>query len=92
MHANQVPAPVLGLSSCLSPEPRASLWGFPGVRDRATCGCQRDRHSPKRSVFKEAPVMPFALEPCPGDGHLGGSRTRARSAPWCPRLVVFLHL
>lgn len=47
---------------------------------------------PKRSVFKEAPVMPSALEPCPGDGHLGGSRTRIRSAPWCPRSVVFLHL
>lgn len=46
----------------------------------------------KRSVFKEAPVMPFALEPCPGDRHLGASATRTHSAPWCPRMVIFLHL
>ena len=92
MHANQVPAPVLGLSSRLSPEPRASLWDSPGSDTGPRVGFRGTDIFPKRSVFKEAPVMPSALEPCPGDGHQGGSRTGIRSATWCPRSVVFLHL
>lgn len=81
-----VSAPV----SALSPGPHSGE--SPGSETGPRAGVRGTDISPKRSVFKEAPVMPFALEPCPGDGHLGGSRTRARSAPWCPRLVVFLHL
>ena len=81
-----VSAPV----SALSPGPHSGA--SPGSDTGPRVGFRGTDIFPKRSVFKEAPVMPSALEPCPGDGHQGGSRTGIRSAPWCPRSVVFLHL
>lgn len=81
-----VSAPVSALS--LGPHSGDPLASEAGLR----VGFRGTDILPKRSAFKEAPVMPFALEPCPGDGHLGGSATRTRSAPWCPWTVIFLRL
>lgn len=91
MQVNSLPPSLVSAPvSALSPGPHS---GDPlGSEVGPRVGFRGTDILPKSSVFKEAPVMPFALEPCPGDRHLGGSATRTRSAPWCPRMVIFLHL